>query len=125
MMAPAATIIEALDDPDLLGAAFKGNSWSTWRAILKAAYALPMTETEIEAFRAVAERDPPTKQVRELVVIAGRRAGKDSIASAIAAHAAAFRDYHAILRPGERAVISCLGVDRDQAGIMHGYTKAF
>lgn len=125
MSAPAATIIEALDDSALLGAAFRGDSWSTWRAILKAAYALPMTAEEIEAFRAVAERDPPTRQVRELVIVAGRRGGKDSVASAIAAHAAAFRDYRALLRPGERAVISCLAVDRDQASVVLGYIKAY
>jgi hypothetical protein len=125
MTQPVATISEALDDPSLLGRDFAGASWNGWRAILKAAYALPMSAEEVEFFRSVADRDPPTQQVRELVVIAGRRAGKDSIASAIAAHAAAFRDYRPLLRRGETAVVACLANDRDQARIVHGYTTAF
>ncbi len=60
-----------------------------------------------------------------VVIIAGRRGGKDSIASAIAAHAAAFRDYQALLRPGERAAALCLAVDREQAKILLGYTKSY
>jgi hypothetical protein len=120
-----ATITAALDDPELLGEAFAGASWDTWRAVLRGAYALPMTDREIELFKTVAEREPPTRQVRELVIIAGRRSGKDSIASAIAAHAAAFRDYLPLLRPGERATVACLACDRDQAKIVHNYTKAF
>jgi hypothetical protein len=44
---------------------------------LKAAFALKMGSEELALFRAVAERDPPKKRVRELWVIAGRRAGKD------------------------------------------------
>lgn len=124
MSAPS-SIIKALADRDLLGAAFVGPSWDTWRAILKAAYGLRMTSREIELFRAVADRDPPERQVRELIVIAGRRGGKDSVASAIAAYAAAFRDYRPLLRPGEQAVCACLASDREQAKIVLGYTKAF
>jgi hypothetical protein len=120
-----ATIAEAMDDPQLLGHAFVGPSWNGWRAILKAAYALPMTPEEVDLFRSVAERDPPESQVRELVVIAGRRAGKDSIASGIAAHAAAFRDYRPLLRRGERAIVGCIASDKDQAGIVRNYTGPF
>jgi hypothetical protein len=92
---------------------------------LKAAYALPMSDSEIEFFRTVADRDPPKKRVRELWIIAGRRAGKDSVASVIAAHSAAlFADGHR-LRPGERAMVMCLAVDRDQARVILNYTRAF
>jgi hypothetical protein len=44
-----------------------------------------MTAAEIEFFRTVAEREPPKKRVRELWIIAGHRAGKDGVASLIAA----------------------------------------
>ncbi len=40
---------------------------------------------------------------------------KRSIASAIAAWAAAGTDYRPLLRPGEAATVMCLAVDRDQA----------
>jgi len=114
----------AITDPDLLGLAFAGDSWATWRAILKAAYAELLTAHEKELFQAVAERDPPRHRVRELWVIAGRRAGKDSIASAIAT-TAALTDYRQYLRPGERASVLCLAVDREQAKIVNRYVKGY
>jgi hypothetical protein len=122
---PVISVSRAISDPQLFGPWFKGSSWDAWRAILKAAYAEPMTAAEIEVFRSVAGRDPPKQQVRELVVIAGRRSGKDSIASAIAASAAAFRNYADVTRPGEAASIMCLAVDRVQAKISLGYTRAY
>jgi hypothetical protein len=118
-------IAETMSDPDLFGKWFSEPSWSVWRAILKAAFALPLTAVEREHFHTVAEREPPTEQVRELWVIAGRRGGKDSVASVIAAHAASFFEHGDRLRPGERAVVMCLAVDRDQAKIVLGYTKAY
>lgn len=118
---PAAAIV----DPDLLGLAFAGDSWATWRAILKAAFAEPMTAAEIALFRAVAgDRDPPPHRVKELWVIAGRRSGKDSIASAIAT-TAALTDYRQHLRPGERASVLCLAVDREQAKIVNRYVRGY
>src|SRR5580658_2634629 len=41
----------------------------------------PLTDGELTLFKSVAgHRAPPTRQVKELVVIVGRRGGKDSIA---------------------------------------------
>lgn len=114
----------AISDPKLLGAAFAGDSWATWRAILAAAEGLPLEEAELERFRAVAGREPPGQRVKELWCIAGRRSGKDSVASAIAA-AAALGDYRDRLRPGERASVLCLAVDRVQARIVHRYVAAY
>jgi len=118
-------LIEAMDDGRLFRPWFKGSSWNTWRAVLKAAHGLPMTADDVALFRIVAERDPPRKRVRELWVRAGRRAGKDSIASAIAAHSASFGEYRANLRPGETATVACLAVDRAQAKILIKYVRAF
>jgi hypothetical protein len=122
---PPIDIVAAMNHKSLFGPWFKGDSWDGWRTVLKAAYALPMTEAEVDFFRTVAERDPPNKRVRELWIIAGRRAGKDSIASAIAAHSAALFSDGDRLRPGERAMVMCLAVDRDQAKIILNYTRAF
>jgi hypothetical protein len=85
---------------------------------LKAIYCLPMTEAERVQFRAVTDCDPPAKPPREVWIVAGRQAGKDSIASVIAAHAAAFFDPAGKLRGGERAAVMCLACDRDQAKIV-------
>jgi hypothetical protein len=115
----------AIADPALLAPAFSGTSWDTWRAVLKAAYAEPLTDGELTLFKSVAgHRAPPTRQVKELVVIVGRRGGKDSIASAIAT-TAAMADYGPHLRPGERASILCLAVDRSQARIVNRYIKGY
>jgi hypothetical protein len=108
----------------LLGNAFQGVSWATWRAVLRAAEGLPLDDIQLAQFHAVAERDPPTRRVRELWAIVGRRGGKDSIASAIAT-AAAMGDYRAQLRPGERATIMCLACDRAQAPIVARYITGY
>jgi hypothetical protein len=93
---------------------------------LKAAFCIPLDESELETFHALAgDRAPPERQVRELWVIAGRRAGKDSVASVIAAHVAAFFGHADRLRPGERALVLNLATDRDQAKICLNYVRAF
>jgi hypothetical protein len=123
-MTPLITTSDAISDPNLLGPAFAGPSWDTWRTVLAAAEGLPLTPCQLVQFRAVAERDPPPSRVKELWLIIGRRAGKDSIASAIAT-AAAMGDYRAHLRPGEIAAILCLAIDRQQAKIVLRYVQAY
>ena len=111
--------MDALDDPTLFGKFFIGDSWDGWRAILKAAFALPMTESETAFFKSVAgDRLAPSETVREFWAIVGRRGGKDSVASAVAAFAAAMFNQQHRLRPGERGLVMCLAVDRDQAKVI-------
>jgi hypothetical protein len=119
----ALSVVDAMNDPRLLGDHFKGSSWNRWKATLKAAYAEKLTDDELALFKEVAERDPPSQPVKEIWIIAGRRAGKDSIASAIAT-TIALRDFRRWLRPGERATILCLAVDRSQAQIVNRYVRA-
>jgi hypothetical protein len=121
------TIIEAMGDAECFGPWFEGESWDPWKAVLKAAFALPMTPQELITFGELAgSRSPPTKRVRELWVVAGRRAGKDSIASLLATYAATIEQAHVgRLRPGETATVACLAVDRDQSRIVTNYVRAF
>jgi hypothetical protein len=109
----------------LLGPWFPGGSWGAWHAIMKGAFALPMSDAEIELFFDVAKRAPPKRRVKELWVVGGRRGGKDSVASLVAAHAAITFDQEGKLRPGERAVVLCVACDRDQARIVLGYIKSY
>ncbi len=118
------TASAAIADDYLLGRAFRGASWSTWQAVLRAAEGIPLDDDQHRDFARVAERDPPARRVRELWCIAGRRSGKDSIASALAA-AAAMNDYRAHLRPGERATVLCLACDRSQARIVTRYIAGY
>lgn len=118
--------LEALDDPALFEPWFRGPTWNPWRVVLKAIFALEMTAEEKAFFRSIADREPPAEPCREVFIVAGRRAGKDSIASLLASNIAAmFNDSDGRLRPGERALISCLAVDRDQARIVLNYCRAF
>jgi hypothetical protein len=60
-------IVQAADDEQLFGRWFAGPSWATWKAVLKAAFALPMDDVDLKLFRAVAgDRAPPRHRVREL-----------------------------------------------------------
>ena len=128
-------VAEFISDQNLLGPFFVGryqphprarpiDSWRDWKIVLKGGFAEPMTPAEVARFREIASRDPPTTRVRELWLALGRRAGKDSIASAIAVHAAATGDFARHLRPGEKATILCLATNREQAAIVFGYIKA-
>ncbi len=117
-------IVTAMNHAGLFKPWFEGASWDGWRTVLKAAFGLPMNEAERAFFRTIAEREPPTKPVRELWCVVGRGGGKDSIASVIAAHAAALYKPDK-LRPGERALVACLACDRDQAKIVLEYTRTF
>jgi hypothetical protein len=118
-------IIQAMQHPQLFGPYFHGPSWNGWATVLKAAYALPMSDSERAFFRTIAERDPPKKAVRERIWIAGRGAGKDSIESLDTTFSAVTFDRQDKLRPGERAVVMCLAVDREQAQIILGYVKGY
>ena len=115
----------ALTDPRMFAPFFSGTSWDPWRSVLRAAFAEPMTKAESAFFRTVAQRDPPSQRVRELWIVSGRRSGKDSVASAIAAHVGATFEARGRLRPGERACVLCLAVDRQQAQTILGYTRAY
>jgi hypothetical protein len=118
-------VTEAMSNPKLLGPFFAGPSWATWRSVLKATFAEPMSGDECAIFHSVAEREPPKQRVNEAVYIVGRGGGKDSVASLIATCIAVNFNPKGNLRPGEVATIMCIAVDREQAGIVTSYIKAY
>jgi hypothetical protein len=121
-----ATLVEAMNSPALFKPWFPGDTWGGWQAILKAMDALPMSEEDVAFFKSIAGgREPPRRRVSELVAVAARRTGKDSVASVIAAHSAALFDQQDRLRPGERAQVLCLACDRDQAKIVLNYIRSY
>lgn len=120
------TITDALCNKSLFAPFFLGASWNRWRAVLKAALCEPLSTIELDAFREVSDRDPPAHRVKELVAVAGRGAGKDSIASFVATYIAiTFNPRIAKLRPGELAYVLLVAVDKDQASIAYRYIRAF
>jgi hypothetical protein len=118
-------VVDAMNSPRLFGPHFAGASWDTWRACIKAMFAERMSDRELAVFRSVAEREPPRKPVSEAVFVIGRGGGKDSVASLIASCIAINFDPRGKLRPGEVATIMCIAVDREQAGIVASYIKAY
>lgn len=129
MTRPAITFAEACRDPNLFGPWFAGETWDTWSVVDKAAFGEPLTDAEMTVFRELTGRDEaPTEPVSELWAICGRRSGKDVKAAAIAVYLATFgaefSNYRAYLAPGEKAVVQCLAVDRDQAGVVLSYMLA-
>ena len=118
-------IADFLDDPNLLGRDFSGDSWATWKVVLRAALGEALSTAERQRFRELAHRDPPRNRVRELWLAIGRRAGKDSIASALASYLAIFGEFERHLRRGERALVVCLAVDKTQARIVFDYIRSY
>lgn len=127
MNARAATIVDALRDPLLLGAALGDPApWAAWVAILKAAWALPLDDAERAIFdRLAGGRKPPERRVSELWVIAGRRSGKSRMAAAIATYLAAFEGPAVKLAPGERGHVLALASTLAQANEAHHYVEGF
>lgn len=117
-------IVHAMESPALFQRWYDGASWDGWKSVLRAAYALKMSDQDREFLRTVADRDPPPQRCKELWIAAGRRSGKDSVASLCAAYAAATFDQGHLLRPGERALILCLATDRSQATICLNYCRS-
>jgi hypothetical protein len=118
-------IAQVIGDQNLLGRYFEGPSWDRWRAVLKAAYALPLTERERALFHEVAgERAPPRRPVRELVAVVGRGGGKNSAATGLATFIAITGNF-AKLRPGERGIVLLLATDKEQASISLDYLRGY
>jgi len=112
-------IIQALDDQQLFARVFSGPSWGPWRVFLKALFALPMTDAELDLYRRHTERlTPPTKPFNEAALVIGRRGGKSRILALIAVYLACFRSYDAYLAPGEVATIAVIAADRRQARVI-------
>ena len=117
----------ALRDPNLLGGGLSDPaSWSTWAAVLKAAFGRRLTRAERRAFDQVAGgRRPPAQPVRELWAVAGRRSGKSRMAAALAAFLATIPDYRDRLSPGETAFVLALAGSRSQAQVVFQYSLGF
>ena len=115
--------LDAFLDPQIFGPFFTGESWNGWRAVLRATYGMPLDDEQLAFFRQVAQRDPPKRRVREAIFLAGRRSGKDSVASAMVSYAAV--QTYGGLRPGEAPTIMCIACDKAQARIVMRYSRGY
>jgi hypothetical protein len=126
MIPPLASPDSTIFGRKTLGRFFPMPSWSSWRTINKAAFALSLDENELAFFKEVSGRTvAPKKRVKELFIITSRRSGKTAYTSGIAGHFGAFHDFRPWLRPGENAVILCIACDREQAKVLAGYIRSY
>jgi len=116
------TIARALADERLLGAALGDlSSWQTWLCALRAAFGL---DTDIATFHKIAgDRSLPTRRVRELWILAGRRSGKSRMAGAIGLYLALFQKHK--LAAGEIGHVPILAASQDQARTVFSYVRGF
>ncbi len=107
------TIVEALRDADLFGQLppFRDpTSWFGWVVFLKALFALPMTEPEVELFfRHTGRTRLPADEADEAAAIVGRRGGKTFISAVLLLFLALLVDWRPYLAPGERAHVLIIG----------------
>lgn len=106
----------------VLGSAFAGETWATWRAVLKAAHALDLTPDERAIIETLTNRRTlPSSPVRELWLLLGRRSGKSIVAALLAVWATCCRSY--TLAPGEVGVFMVIAADRKQARVIKRYVS--
>jgi hypothetical protein len=117
-------IIDVMEADEFFGRHFRGPSWISWKAFLRALFGLPMSEAELEIFRRHTDRvTPPSRPFGEAVLPIGRRGGKTKMMAFIAVFLAFFKDYGEYLSPGERGAVHLISQTRDQARIIFWYIK--
>jgi hypothetical protein len=97
---------DCLADLDIFGCILRGESWFGWRVLLIAAAGEELTDDERAEFKRLTGRDrEPGRFCRELIVAAGRRAGKTQALICFAVWIAVFCDYRGVLAPGETGTV--------------------
>jgi hypothetical protein len=121
----APSIIDAIADPDLLGAAFKDvGTWSSWFSFLRSLFGLKLSAAELATFKECTERKVPSADGhQEAWLCCGRRSGKSFILALVAVYLAAFRDWKPYLSAGEVGTIMVIATDRRQAQVILGYIR--
>jgi hypothetical protein len=125
-MTPLISLSLALTDPALFGKTFSTPSFWTWRVVAKLIDGIPLTEPrEIELFKQCTGRtELPGKSVQRIIILIGRRGGKDRFLSAVAVWRAALcTDWRKHISAGEQAVVILLGADKKQAAILRRYCE--
>jgi len=119
-------ITEELASDESLGAAFGDlSTWGRWLVVLRALFALRLSEGDLAIFRELTGRTrAPREPAREFFAICGRRSGKSRIVAAIAVFLACFTPVRKWLAPGEKATVLVLAQDRRAAKTVHGYVRA-
>jgi hypothetical protein len=94
------------------------------RGEAKAAFGLALDAEERAVFAHVAgDRAPPTRRVRELWAVAGRRCGKSRMSAAVAIFLGLFQKHRLVA--GEKGMCLVLASSVEQARTVFGYVRGF
>jgi hypothetical protein len=123
---PTITFSQSLLEPSFFGSVFAKPSFWPWRVVAKLIDGIALIEQrEIDLFQECTGRTynrHNRRAVRQLLLLCGRRAGKDRFLSAVGVWCAALAcDWRKHLTPGEQGVVILLGADRKQASILRRY----
>lgn len=125
--APRVTLSEAMVNLGLFGKTFAAESFWPWRVVAKLIDGISLTEQrEIELFEQCTGRynRQTRRALHRLILLAGRRAGKDRFLSAVGMWRAALcADWRKHISAGEQAVVILLGADKKQAAILRRYCR--
>ncbi|HEY8031126.1 MAG TPA: hypothetical protein VIF02_01795 [Methylocella sp.] len=123
-MKPLFSMREALTNPLLLGNAMPGPSWVAMRTLAIAAFGEPLDAAEREVFTALTKRErEPSRRVKRLVIVAGRRSGKSYQAACACIYLACLCDHSENLNYGETGIVLCIAENVEQARVVFNYAK--
>jgi hypothetical protein len=111
---------KALADPNLLGRSMADESWDSWKILMIGSMGEPLTDIERPIWKALTggrEREP-LDRADEIIVAAGRRAGKTETMATTGAYIAGCCDFSDVLVPGETGVLLIVAADVEQAIIV-------
>jgi hypothetical protein len=123
-MKPTIGLLAAMSDPQLFGKVFASPTYWTWKVVAKLIDGIPLVEErEIDLFGQCTGRTYQSgRAFNRLILLAGRRAGKDRFLSAVAVWRAALcANWRKYISAGEQAVVILLGADKKQGNIVSKY----
>jgi hypothetical protein len=114
---------KSLDDPSVFRGLFPSPSWDAWRVVASVLQGKRLTAAERAIFTQCTGRErEPTRPLRELWVVAGRKSGKSRFAGLVSAYLAAAADPRC-LAAGETALVLLCAPAKYQ-NVVLGYVKA-
>jgi hypothetical protein len=121
----APSIIEAIEDPALLGGFFRDQgTWEVWKAYLAGLFAVPMEPERLALFRKYTGRTTaPQFEFDKSFLVCGRRSGKSVILAVVACYLGCFRDFRPFMSPGEVGRIRIMAADLAQSRTIFGFVR--